>query len=268
MKSFHCACGQRVFFDSTSCISCGRALGFDPETRDMVALGSAWRLCTNGRNYDVCNWVVPAAGPARYCEACALNDLIPSLDTPDNVQLWGRVEAAKRRLLYTLLSLGLPLTAGSAGPALRFRFMEDRRRNPLVLEDFVGTGHWAGVITINIREADDVARTADREAMQERYRTVLGHFRHESGHYYFNVLVTGEEIARWRELFGDEQADYAATLEAYYRDGPPLNWSQRYVSTYAAAHPYEDWAETFAHYLHIVDALETALVNAGVLEQD
>jgi len=30
------------------------------------------------------------------------------------------------------------------------------------------------------------------------------------------------------------------------------------VSAYASAHPWEDWAETWAHYLHMIDTLETA----------
>jgi hypothetical protein len=129
----------------------------------------------------------------------------------------------------------------------------------------VATGHVRGTITINLAEADDVARHGIREQMMERYRTLLGHFRHEAGHYYFDLLVPeGPDRDEFRALFGDERGPYEPALEAYYRDGPPSDWSSRLVSAYAASHPHEDWAESFAHYLHIRDALETA-VESGLL---
>lgn len=258
MRSFHCPCGQRVFFDSTACVACGQALGFDAETLDIVSLDSSWRSCANGAEHGICNWIIPADTPDRYCLACGLNDIVPTLDNPANLVLWGRCEASKRRLLYNLLSLRLPLQTSNGDASLRFRFMEDRRRNPNVLEDFVGTGHWQGTITINIREADDVERTAERQAMQESYRTLLGHFRHESGHFFYGRLVSPQDMTVWRALFGDETEDYSASISRYYEQGAPADWPARFVSAYASAHPYEDWAETFAHYLHIVDALETA----------
>jgi hypothetical protein len=70
--------------------------------------------------------------------------------------------------------------------------------------------------------------------------------------------VSPEYDGRFRELFGDPDADYQAALDRHYNDGPPDNWGQRYVSSYATMHPAEDWAETFAHYLHIRDTLDTA----------
>jgi len=137
--------------------------------------------------------------------------------------------------------------------------MEDRRRNPSVQETFVATAHLDGAITLNIMEADPAARTAVREQMQERYRTVLGHLRHESGHFYFSRLTAGPGLLDGcRELFGDERADYSEAIERHYRDGPPADWPEHFVSAYASAHPAEDFAETFAHFLHIDDALETA----------
>ena len=267
MKIFHCGCGQRIFFDSTRCVQCGGELGFDPIALQMLRLRDApngSRFCANHARYDACNWLVPADDATEFCLACRLNDVIPNLEQSRNGILWARLERAKRRLIYTLLSLGLPVQSapdanGAHSGGLRFRFLEDQRRNPDVFEAFVSTGHVAGTITINLAEADDAQRHAVREQMQERYRTLLGHFRHESGHYFFDSLVVqAGELAGFRARFGDESQPYEPALETYYRDGPPAEWSAQFVSAYATAHPHEDWAETFAHYLHIVDALETA----------
>jgi hypothetical protein len=207
----------------------------------------------------LCNWLIPADSSHDLCYACGLNEVIPNLETPGNLKLWSRLEAAKRRMLYSLIQLRLPVSSTDGGPGLRFQFLEDQRRNPNVPEPFVATGHVRGTITINLAEADDVTRHEIRESMQERYRTLLGHFRHEAGHYYFDVLVPeGDARNEFRKSFGDERLDYGAALDKYYRDGPPAGWPARYVSAYATAHPHEDWAESFAHYLHIRDALETA----------
>ena len=257
MKTFHCTCGHRVFFETVRCLGCDTFLGFDPVQREIVPLNAEHPLCANGANHRICNWIADPNSAGGLCCACAMNEIIPSLDGPDSKQLWARLEAAKRRLVYNLLSLGLPLAHAEVG-SMRFRFMEDRRRNPNVLEEFIGTGHAAGTITINLLEADTLHRTAEREAMLERYRTLVGHFRHEAGHYYYSLLVGPDDLARWRQLFGDETRDYQQALAAYYRNGPPAEWFDSYVSAYATAHPLEDWAETFAHYLHIMDALETA----------
>lgn len=270
MKTFHCQCGSRVFFENADCLTCGRALGFDsgrlelpaldtrPDGALVAASGDLWRRCGNFLEHRNCNWLVPAESDAVLCLSCGLNDLIPALSKPGNLRLWTRVEQAKRRLLYSLLSFGLPLVRAD-GSSMRFRVMEDRRRNPAVFESFVATAHLEGTITINIAEADDATRHAVREQMSERYRTVLGHLRHESGHFYFSMLTAdAAALDECRALFGDERADYPATLQAYYDAGPPADWHARFVSAYAAAHPAEDFAETFAHFLHIQDALETA----------
>jgi hypothetical protein len=202
--------------------------------------------------------LLPAGSGRALCRSCSLNKLIPALDHTDNLQLWSKVEQSKRRLLYSLLSLGLPLQA-AGGVQLGFRIMEDRNRNPDVFETFVATAHLDGTITINIAEADDVARNAMRLQMQERSRTVLGHLRHESGHFYFHRLTAQPELLEeCRSLFGDERGDYAAALQAHYAQGARPDWPQHFVSAYASAHPAEDFAETFAHFLHIHDALESA----------
>lgn len=277
MKRFHCACGQRVFFDNTRCLVCDRRLGFDPERLDVLTLepvdtkhdtasgtfmttgGVAVRLCRNTREFGNCNWLIPAESPAELCLSCGLDEVIPNLGVPGNIELWTKVEQAKRRLLYTLLTLGLSVTAGAGRPGLRFRFLEDQRRNPDVGEDFVLTGHLEGIVTVNLAEADDAVRNELREAFQERYRTVLGHLRHEAGHYYFKSLTSEpEDLDAFRSLFGDERKAYGAALSEYYANGPRPDWSWWHFSAYASAHPHEDFAETFAHYLHIVDALETA----------
>jgi len=272
MKDFHCDCGRRVFFENSSCLACGRELGFVPKQLDLVSLtrnsdgeletaaGQHYCRCENFQLHENCNWLVPPEESGSLCGSCRLNEVIPALDRPDNLHLWTRVEQAKRRLLYSLYKLGLPIEGTSPEHrGLRFRIMEDRRRNPAVFESFVATGHFDGTITLNVAEADDVSRHAAREQMHERYRTVLGHLRHEAGHFYFSHLVNTPELqAECRALFGDPCTDYAPALRAYYDQGPPDDWPEHYVSAYASSHPVEDFAESFAHFLHIDDALETA----------
>ena len=274
MKRFKCDCDTAVFFGATTCLHCGGRLGFDPARLDIVRIvegkndiwsdvnGVRFRRCSNGIAYDNCNWLIPEHDPDVFCVSCRLNRTIPNLEERENVRLWSRIEAAKQRLVYSLLALGLPVNSKVRGwpLGLAFDFVEDQRSNPDVAEEFVLTGHEDGVITLNIHEADDVVRVRVRESMNERYRTVLGHTRHESGHYYFEHLVAvGPALGEFRALFGDERQDYAAALERSYNDGPPADWHDRYITAYAASHPHEDWAETWAHYLHITDGLETAV---------
>ena len=121
------------------------------------------------------------------------------------------------------------------------------------------TGHNDGVITINIAEADDAEREKRRLQLHEPYRTLLGHFRHEVGHYYWDRMIKDSDLLdSFRTLFGDERADYGQALQNHYAQGAPADWQQKFVSSYASSHPWEDWAETWAHYLHMVDTLETA----------
>ena len=189
---------------------------------------------------------------------CRLTCVIPDLAINGNREKWYRLEVAKRRLIYSLRRLGLRPFGTSAGMDLRFEFLADspEPNGPKVL-----TGHNEGRITINIAEADDAKARERRLTMHEPYRTLLGHFRHEIGHYYWDRLITESDLIEpFRELFGDERQDYALALK-HYQQGPSADWQNYYVSAYASTHPWEDWAETWAHYLHMTDALETAAAS-------
>jgi hypothetical protein len=201
------------------------------------------------------------------CFACRFNETVPDLTIVEHIPLWEKMETAKRRALYTLKTLPIPLPTLSENPeaGLSFDFITDRNvkdhfTSPLAGHKTVFTGHDCGHITINLAEADDVARSHTKEAMGERYRTLLGHFRHELGHYYFDQLIVPfpEKHALCKQYFGDDQLDYQAALKQHYEHGAPKNWREAYISEYATMHPYEDWAETWAHYMHIIDTLETA----------
>jgi hypothetical protein len=272
MKIFSCSrCSQVVFFENVRCTRCGASLAYLPDRATMSALeptdgvlvatapkakGRRYRLCRNSNDHGVCNWAVPAEEDNPYCRGCRLNDVIPNLSRPDALVAWGRIEHAKKRMLYTLYELGLPVESYlEKKGGLVFSFME----NDAQAASPVLTGHDDGHITLNIAEADNPGRERLREQLGETYRTLLGHFRHEIGHYYWDVLIrdTGER-GPFRELFGDPDASYEAELERHYKSGPPANWQDSFVSTYATMHPWEDWAETWAHYLHIVDTLGTA----------
>lgn len=278
MKTFHCQCGNTVYFENDTCLECGCALGFIPQQLMLRSIepidqvhwqahesGGQWRRCANFSEHRICNWLLPANDPHRYCPACRLNAIIPNLSVPENRVRWYRIEVAKRRLLYSLLALGLPVVGRNEDPVagLAFRFEED----PAGVDEFsdmtengrVLTGHHNGVITINVLEADHSAREQMRERMNEAYRTLLGHFRHESGHYYWTRLLNNDEkLQRFRDLFGDERIDYEAAMQRHYNEGPARDWPQRYISAYASMHPWEDWAECWAHYLHMVETLDTA----------
>jgi hypothetical protein len=276
MKVFHCShCRHVVFFENTQCVSCGFKLGFVPDLSAMAALepvsplsADLWRmsarsggrrrfrLCRNYSAENVCNWVVPAEDPNPLCESCRLTQVIPNLGIDGNREAWFKLEAAKRRLIYSLRQLRCPIEGRSAEheQGLAYEFLSDADAKTPVL-----TGHARGVITVNVAEANDAERERRRVQMGEPYRTLLGHFRHEIGHYYWERLVReSPRIEQFRQLFGDERADYAAALKAHYENGPPEDWPERFVSAYAASHPWEDWAESWAHYLHMSDMIETA----------
>jgi hypothetical protein len=217
-----------------------------------------YRLCANYEQEEVCNWAIPESDPEMLCASCRLTRVIPNLANPDNRTAWYRLELAKRRLIYTLLDLELPLMrkqeANDAG--LAFEFLEDPTSGD---SNRVLTGHDNGLITINIAEADDVRREQQRQQQHEPYRTLLGHFRHEIGHYYWDRLIPGSPHEEgFRQLFGDERADYSQALERHYAHGPQAGWESNFISAYATSHPWEDWAESWAHFLHMTDALETA----------
>lgn len=268
MRTFRCACGARVFFENRSCLSCGRELGFLPDVLSLRALepagdgsyraadgGRRYRKCDNYAEHGVCNWMVAAGDPQTLCLACRLNNVIPNLGEAESRERWAKVETAKRRLVYSLLRLGLPLLPRSEDPehGLAFDIKTDQPTQRVL------TGHADGLITLNASEADPVVLEKVRVAMNERYRTLLGHFRHEIGHYYWDRLVRdGTALEPFRARFGDERADYATALSRHYGGDAQATVPDGYISHYAAAHPWEDWAETFAHYLHIADTLETA----------
>jgi hypothetical protein len=277
MKLFSCnACGHGLYFHNVKCTFCGHRLGFVPDLLDLVAFKvtgegkwravnsagehAGYRPCANYTEHEACNWMVPEDDANRFCSACRLNRTIPDLSIPGNTTLWQRLQTNRNRLVYSLQRLNLPVRSKQESPdsGLAFDFLGDP--NPRFREDSsVMTGHRQGVITLDIAEADDAIRERVRQQMAEPYRTILGHFRHESGHYYWDRLVRDtDRLPAFRECFGDERSDYGASLERYHRDGPPPDWLQTYISAYASAHPWEDWAESWAHYLHIVDTLETA----------
>lgn len=286
MRTFHCShCSHLVFFENVTCVNCGHVLAVLPDALDMVALrpvGSAagegagpdphdeglwevahgssqaatgepryYRLCANHSDHGACNFAV-AENDGLLCVSCRQTRTLPDFSEPDNMRRWSLTETAKRRLYYGLACLGLKPIPGEVG--IQFDVLSDIAGQPPVM-----TGHANGVITLNVAEADDGERTLRRVALGEPYRTLLGHLRHESGHYYWDVLVLrGGQLADFRAMFGDERQNYAQALEAYYANGPRADWSSEFVSAYATAHPWEDWAETWAHYLHMVDLLETA----------
>jgi len=288
MKSFHCTCGQLTFFENVTCMHCGRQLGFlpdlmvmsslEPDEKDKTLFHSTereaedetYKKCYNYEKEAVCNWMIPSSMKEdKFCISCRLNEMIPDLSVDQNRVLWSLTEAAKRRLIYSLLSLKLPLETREENPkgGLGFRFLANVR-NPDGTETPVLTGHEEGIITLNIAEADDLHREKTRLAMNEPYRTLVGHFRHEIGHYYWDRIVRDTKfVDRFREIFGDERTvDYDQALKIYYSQGAPADWQNRFISVYATSHPWEDWAETWAHYLHISDTLEVAS-NFGLISK-
>ncbi|MFZ4287456.1 zinc-binding metallopeptidase family protein [Variovorax sp. HJSM1_2] len=215
-----------------------------------------YRLCHNHEVYQACNFAVAESDTNPLCISCRQTQLLPDLSLPDNVQRWAKIEAAKRRMFYTLARLGLAATRNTDAALFSpvYAFLADVPGQPPVL-----TGHANGVITLNIAEADDDERARRRVALGEPYRTLLGHLRHESGHFYWDRLIRdGNRIEDFRAVFGDESQDYGQALQAHYANGTSSVWHGAFVSAYAQAHPWEDWAETWAHYLHMVDLLETA----------
>ncbi|MDB5805987.1 MAG: hypothetical protein JWN73_3309 [Betaproteobacteria bacterium] len=284
-------CGKPIFLRNSVCLNCGSPVGYDPSRRTMISLapvaetpgvfelvdepGSRVMTCANLTTAAGCSWLIPANAqggfdyPNQYpgfCLACSLNRTVPDQSIPDNQELWRRMEIPKRRLVSQLLALALPVeTRLERHDGIAFDFLESLPGGPRVM-----TGHDSGLITMNIQEADDAAREKLRNDMHEPYRTLLGHFRHEIGHYYWGRLVEGGPLlGECRKLFGDDSTDYEAALQHHYAEGPPADWALHFISGYAAAHPYEDWAETWAHYLHMCDTVDTALsfaINADAVD--
>ena len=267
MRWLHCAaCGLQIYFENSLCSACGAALGFVPERQAMATLqgdsgtlpidAGSWVPCANRRPNEVCNWLVHVNDGSPFCLSCRLTSTIPPLDDAANLGRWAAIERAKRRLVFTTLSLGLslrPKLGSDDRDGLEFRWLAPAAGAPVV------TGHHDGVITLDITEADDDHREAARVSLGESSRTVLGHLRHELGHHLHQRFVAGTPIEdEVRAHFGDERQDYDAALRTHYEQGPPPGWEQQHISAYASAHPWEDWAETCAHYLLMIDAVETA----------
>jgi hypothetical protein len=271
MQVFRCqSCGTAVYFENTACLTCGHELGFIPDLMAISALDefesgqwralsapehhNRYRKCLHFSNEAACNWMVPIEDPHDLCESCRLSRTIPDISQAKLRQQWARLEVAKRRLWYslTLLHLPIPTREADASQGLCFDFISD---TPAAK---VTTGHENGVITINVAEADDAHREMEKASLGESYRTLLGHFRHEIGHFYWDRLIRDSPLlAEFRSLFGDEQLSYADAQAAHYQNGPPADWQKHFISSYASMHPWEDWAESFAHYLHMIDVIES-----------
>ena len=300
MRYFEVA-DETVFFENTQLITTGQMLGFLPDRMEMAVVtldttaknyvaetkggkqDDRYLACLNYTGSNVCNWMVRADDQEGngYCVACRLNGIIPNLaENSENINRWAKLEAAKRRLVYTLLRLGLTVRSGliDQQTGLSFQFLADA---PMMQSQSgqvqlgssrILTGHENGIITLNIEEADDAVRERTRTAMGEKYRTLLGHFRHESGHYYWDRIIDRTPLLQGcREHFGDDMQDYGKALENHYKQGPPPDWQNNYITAYAASHPWEDWAESWAHYLYVVDAVELATQQGlvrGLMEVD
>ena len=278
-RVYQCQCGRTTFFRNSTCLGCTTPLGYHPEQASLLPLqpgpeedtwvdwgteGPLYHRCANLHTAAACNWLLPVTdGDAhqKLCRACRLNRTIPNLNDPehpDNAELWGRIELAKRRLVSALLTMGVPVASRETEDPERgmmFDFLRSASKESRVM-----TGHNQGLITLNITEADPAKREYTRQALNEPYRTLVGHFRHEVGHYYWDRLVAGTPWeAPGREVFGDERQDYAKALETHYKNGARADWPQHFVSAYASVHPFELWAECWAHYMHMRDTVDTAI---------
>jgi len=273
-----CQCGQLLFFDNSVCLRCGAAVAYQPNLGQVKSLEPAadentnqalWYIqgedastrrsyarCANLNSPALCNWLITDVRTGTLCTACALNITIPDLSQSDNADYWQACEGAKRQLIAQLIMLGLPVKNQNIDPyrGLGFELLRWQQGEQPVM-----TGHEDGIITLDVMEADPAHREQLRLQMQEPYRTLLGHFRHESGHYYWDLLVRDTPwLNAYRQFFGDERLDYSTALQRHYQNGPPANWHINFISSYAASHPWEDWAETWAHYLHMTDTLNAA----------
>jgi hypothetical protein len=268
-------CDRVLFFENTICTNCGQNVGYSAEARALVAVpadaakankpfavaGHGFRSprylrCKNFVELGTCNWLVLASDQQPYCRSCRLTEVIPDLSDAENRTALLGIERAKRRLVYSLLALELRVVSKKedAEEGLQFDFRRGTDEKPVM------TGHDEGLITLNIAEANASFRENMREKMGEGYRTVLGHLRHESGHYYWDRLVRSDPatLAECRALFGNDEQSYEEALQRHYQHGAPANWRESFISEYATMHPWEDWAETWAHYLHMIDTLDTA----------
>jgi hypothetical protein len=261
MRHYQCKCGNILFFDNSACLQCGLEVGYDSGHDQMVALtaGSGFERCANGSEFGICNWIAPRSAPGSLCSSCLLNRTIPDLSFAGNRDAWHKIEVAKRRILYALARLGLSPVGKREDPinGLAFDFLRPTPSKQVL------TGHEDGLITLNVDEAEDLEREKRKEAFGESYRTLVGHFRHELAHYYWDRFFKDRpeddaHLQGFRDVFGDEREDYHVALQRHYQDGPVAFAPGRFITRYASVHPWEDWAETWAHYMHMVDGAETA----------
>ncbi len=257
MLRFACpVCAREVFFYDRRCRNCATELVFDRGSAEFVAAADQNR-CANAAVIG-CTWMVGHEG--HSCSACRLTRQHPwpGPGTAEAVGNWAAAERAKRHVVVELDRLRLRLEprneAEGTGLAIDMKWSDDGS---------VTIGHVDGVITLDAAEADDARRERLRTRLAEPYRTMLGHLRHEIGHYWWPLLTdekagTTGRLAEVRQVFGDERTDYQAAIKRHYADGPLDGWRGEFVSAYASMHPWEDWAETFAHYLHLRDTLDTA----------
>lgn len=267
MKVFQCGhCNYPLFFENNKCENCGHLSGyrdydrqmltFDPWSVSLLSDGEQleYKYCKNAQ-FGICNWLLPIYAAQDFCSACQLNRTIANLSVDQNFENWRHLEVAKHRLVYQLQRIGFYLQSKlSNETGLCFDFIA-KNDDPDIM-----TGHANGVITILIREADSTFREQARKELREPYRTLIGHLRHEVGHYFWNLLVRNDfnTLQQFRAIFGNEESNYNKALQRYYQQGAPAHWRQSFISEYATSHPWEDWAETWAHYLHIMDMVETA----------
>lgn len=284
MKTFHCTCGNKLFFENSVCLNCRREVGWCPACNGMHAIeldGKGNYQCTNCNTkvvkcfnyitYNVCNRLIAGSWqqlPAqKLCDYCQLTETIPDLSVAGNATKWYNLEVAKRRLLYLLDLIRLPYASKNEQfeLPLSFDFKEDIEPTTVLgwlslgKEEKVFTGHANGKITINLAEADPVEREKMRVQFGETQRTLIGHFRHEIGHYYWQLLVQGKDEAAYKAIFGDyENPTYSQAMDFYYKNGPKPNWRNNYISAYATMHSWEDFAETWGTYLDMIAVLDTA----------
>ena len=267
MKVFQCGhCNFPLFFENNSCENCGHLSGYSDLDRQMLTFDPAgyslisdvgqleYKYCKN-EQYGVCNWLLPKNSIQEFCHACQFNRTIANLSVDKNFENWRHLEVAKHRLIYQIQKLGFNLPSKLINEeGLCFDFIANND-DPNIM-----TGHSDGVITILIKEADSTFREQARKELHEPYRTLIGHMRHEVGHYFWNLLILSDANAlqTFRTIFGNEESNYNNALQTYYQHGAPNNWQHSFISKYATSHPWEDWAETWAHYLHIMDMVETA----------
>ena len=259
-----------AFLETQECSNCGSGMGYHHPSLSMVDAapegtlidGARWVRCANWSWQ--CNWLVSVDDESSRCVACRLTRRRPASDDTIALEKLADTAVALRRLLVQLFELGLPVVPYyERDGGLAFDLLSSRSGEPVVI------GHANGVITIDLAESLDAHREALRVRLGEPYRTMLGHLRHEVGHYYQQVLVTSDPlIDECRSLFGDERASYTDAIQRHYVFGAPEDWADSFISEYATMHPWEDFAETFAHYLHITGTLATAASAGVVLDSD